>query len=386
MVCEKSGGKDLCVMKISVVFGGSCALPPEAIGAIEILWTDIGKILAQRGHSVVLIGKGSLSFPRAFPNVTFRLIEGFSPSSSRFKSLWMAFRACWQMLKLLDETDVLVPNNVWGAWLAKVFFRYKFKAIVANVARMPKGLYRFRNAGLAAYACPTSAVAERVRAQLPAGDRSHVVVVPNPIDTNYFNVRQVKCCAKTMEIAYHGRINREKGLHLLAAAVEQLAEQGIEIGLKLIGSYDVGCGGSGVEYKRELDEISGGRIKWVGAIADRGELAEAISECLIYCYPSIAERGETFGVAPLEAMGLGMPVIVSALECFRDFVDDGETGLIFDHRAEDPVRSLVEKIKLLLDEETLRRKIGSAGAMRAEDFSNERIAERYEHLFKEVCE
>ena len=133
-----------------------------------------------------------------------------------------------------------------------------------------------------------------------------------------------------------------------------------------------------------MDKISGGLIEWREPIANRKELAEAIAECDLYCYPSIAETGETFGVSPLEAMGVGVPVVVSALSCFTDFIKDGETGLVFDHRASAPVQALKEKLRMLLESDEIRHRLSAAAAKCAAEFSNENVARQYQKWFEDL--
>lgn len=61
----------------------------------------------------------------------------------------------------------------------------------------------------------------------------------------------------------------------------------------------------------------------------------------------MADNGETFGVAPLEALELGLATIVSDLDCFKDFISDGENGLVFDrhsNRADDLLAGCIERI------------------------------------------
>src|SRR5690606_4522102 len=65
----------------------------------------------------------------------------------------------------------------------------------------------------------------------------------------------------------------------------------------------------------------------------------------IFVYPSLAEKGETFGLAALEAMAAGCAPIVSNLACFQDFITHGESGLIFDHRTAEPVVALADGLR-----------------------------------------
>jgi glycosyltransferase involved in cell wall biosynthesis len=46
----------------------------------------------------------------------------------------------------------------------------------------------------------------------------------------------------------------------------------------------------------------------------------------MFVYPCLAEQGETFGLAPLEAVACGAVPIVSDLSCFGDFITPGVNG------------------------------------------------------------
>jgi glycosyltransferase involved in cell wall biosynthesis len=88
----------------------------------------------------------------------------------------------------------------------------------------------------------------------------------------------------------------------------------------------------------------------------------------IFCYPSLAERGETFGVAVAEAMSARCAVIVSALACFSDLAEDGETALVFNHRAGHPEALLADCISRLLLDPDMRINLALRGQRHAKRF------------------
>ena len=73
-------------------------------------------------------------------------------------------------------------------------------------------------------------------------------------------------------------------------------------------------------------------------------------------------RREGFGVACLEAMAHGRPVVATAVGGLRDLVVDGETGLVVLPR--DPI-GLRGALELLLSDAALRRRLGDAARERA---------------------
>jgi glycosyltransferase involved in cell wall biosynthesis len=94
----------------------------------------------------------------------------------------------------------------------------------------------------------------------------------------------------------------------------------------------------------------------------------------IFCYPSVAERGETFGVSVAEAMSARCAVVVSALGCFSDLVTDGQTGLVFDHRAQDPERLLSDCLARLIENPSLRKDLALRGQQHARRFDYPEVA------------
>jgi glycosyltransferase involved in cell wall biosynthesis len=91
------------------------------------------------------------------------------------------------------------------------------------------------------------------------------------------------------------------------------------------------------------------------------ELQRLYGRAAVVACPS---RREGFGVACLEAMAHGRPVVASAVGGLKELVMDGETGLVVPPR--DPV-ALRQALERLLRDHDLRRKLGSAGRERARE-------------------
>ena len=87
------------------------------------------------------------------------------------------------------------------------------------------------------------------------------------------------------------------------------------------------------------------------------KVPEVLSGFDIFCAPSVSDS-ESFGVAAVEAMACGLPVVVSDVDGFREVVRDRETGFIVTRR--DYV-SLSNKLHVLTLDPELRRRMGEAG-------------------------
>ena len=81
----------------------------------------------------------------------------------------------------------------------------------------------------------------------------------------------------------------------------------------------------------------------------------------VFFFPSAMEG---FGLAVGEAMSSGLPVVVSNRGSIPELVVDGEGGFVSDPA--DPAR-FAERLRLLLGDAALRRKLGQANAARIEE-------------------
>ena len=368
-------------MRIGIITSPFCELPPDAIGAVERLWANIACEFVKMGQTVQVVGKRGETVLTNEEGVVWDYVAGYGRTKSVFGDILLDLMYSIRALRKIQYSDVLVCNTFWTPVLAPLFFRKKYGKLVYNVQRFPKRHFAlYRRVDL--YECASSAVCTALVKAFPRC-KPVARVTSNPINTAVF--KEGRCKSAPQEhicVGYHGRVNEEKGLELLAKAVGDISRP--DVCLRIIGPWDIAHGGSGEDYRRKLDELSGGRIEWMGAISAPEKLADALAGCSLYCYPSVAERGETFGVSPLEAMGLGLPVVVSALECFADFVEDGVNGLVFDHRDNDACATLRGKLRLLIDDKSLRTQLASRAAQTVKSFSTAMVAEKYLEDFKEI--
>jgi len=137
-------------------------------------------------------------------------------------------------------------------------------------------------------------------------------------------------------------------------------------------------GGSGHRYKQQLVKYFGRTaVTFLGPIFDESELNDIYRRAAIFVYPSLAEKGETFGLAPLEAMAWGGVPIVSDLACFKDFIQHDENGLIFDHRSLDAATNLAASIKHLITDTKTRNTLAIEAIKVSESHSTANIATQF---------
>jgi glycosyltransferase involved in cell wall biosynthesis len=99
----------------------------------------------------------------------------------------------------------------------------------------------------------------------------------------------------------------------------------------------------------------------------------------VFVLPS---RQEGLGVAALEAMARGRPVVASAVGGLAEIVVPEETGLLV--APGDPT-ALAAALERLQGDSELARRLGSAGAKRvAGHFLAEQMVSAYEALYREI--
>lgn len=366
-------------MKINILTGPFMCLPPYAIGAVEKLWYSVGINLVGKGHKVTFISKKPNEETADGNNV---YIKGYDRTGSSLKDLMLDLVYSYRALRKMPECDILVLNSIWSPVLCTLF-RKKYKRSMYNVARFPKkqmSLYK----AVDCLSCVSTPVMNALVEQSPSM-KDVTCVIHNPIDADVFHAYGEKSLKDCLVLIYSGRVHKEKGLDILVRAVSKLHKKGIKLELRIVGATEIKDGGSGKEYVDYLNGLAQGfTIKWIAPIYNPKDLAKELNEADIFCYPSVADKGETFGVAPLEAMGLGLATIVSDLDCFKDFVTEGENGLIFDHHSNQADDLLAECIEKIVTDEAFYKKLSVNAIATAKTFSVDNIAEKYLKKFNEL--
>jgi glycosyltransferase involved in cell wall biosynthesis len=95
-----------------------------------------------------------------------------------------------------------------------------------------------------------------------------------------------------------------------------------------------------------------------------------------------ASRREAVGLAVLEAMAAGLPVVATDVGSTGEAIVDGVTGILV---PPDDVAALADALGRLVGDAPLRARMGAAGRARYEErYSPERLARAYEALYDEL--
>ncbi|ABG04262.1 glycosyl transferase, group 1 [Rubrobacter xylanophilus DSM 9941] len=148
-------------------------------------------------------------------------------------------------------------------------------------------------------------------------------------------------------LLFVGRLAPEKGIEQLRAALDKMP--GVRLAL-------VGDGPA----RPALQRVFAGTPTVFTGVLHGEELAAAYASADLFVFPSTTE---TLGMAMLEALASGVPVIAARSGASREVVDDGETGLLYEPGS---VSSLAAAAHRLLADEPRRASMARRARAAAE--------------------
>ena len=197
---------------------------------------------------------------------------------------------------------------------------------------------------------------EAIRGYLRGEGIRRVRVWPHGVDSELFSPE--KAGARWRErlsggepekkiLAFMGRLAPEKNIGHIRIILEQLPDTRLAV---------IGGGPAREEIEREF---SGTPTVFTGMLQGE-ELAEALASADAFILPSTTE---TLGMATIEALASGLPVLVARSEVSEEVVGHGSEGLLFEPGSE---RDLVEKASRLLYDAGLRERLSRNARATAE--------------------
>ncbi len=211
-------------------------------------------------------------------------------------------------------------------------------------------------------------------------------VVPLGVDLERFRPRRADGAraelglpARSRIVLAVCRIQRLKGLDILVRALAQLGRPGGVPGVELLIAGGVEQAAAEVGRLRDLaQELGvGERLHFLGAVPhERLPLYYASAD--VVAVPSFYE---SFGLAAVEAMAAGVPVVASRVGGLTATVEDGRTGYLVPWHCPEP---FAERIELLLRNEPLRRSMGEAASRSMRRYAWGAVASELAALFGEL--
>ena len=200
---------------------------------------------------------------------------------------------------------------------------------------------------------------------------SKYVVVRNGIDCERFAGRRARLFEEGPIVGAVGRFSEEKGHRDLLEAVAILNQQKLGVNLVLVGYGSL----EGALRSRAAGLGLDGRVVFAG----ERDSAEMLGGFDVFVQPSLYESQ---GLAILEAMSAGIPVVATDVGGVRDVVRHEETGLLAP--ASDPRALAARILRMLADHDLGHRLVERAGREVRERFSSTTMLDAYARLYRDL--
>lgn len=189
-------------------------------------------------------------------------------------------------------------------------------------------------------------------------------IIPNGIDVNLFNPHAPMPRGMRRDVPavlFLGRFDPRNGLTTLIDSFKRVRGKGRESQLVVVGD-----GPLRKHYFRAAGNDPD--ITFVGSVLK--ERPSYYAHAAMYACPTTKA---SFGITLLESMACETPVVCSDILGFRDVVKDGREALMVPCGDRD---ALADAMVTLLDDETLRTRLGKTGRREAEQYAWPRVTQR----------
>lgn len=216
--------------------------------------------------------------------------------------------------------------------------------------------------------CPSRAYADRIRGVL-RGSPTRVAMIHHGVDPTEFSYvppagRPSGGQTRLLTVSV---VKRIKGLDVLVRALSLLRDRDAAVRLRIAGDGP---------QKERLEDLVGSlgiesSVAFLGRVG-RDRVHGLLGDCDVFVSPS---RAESLGIAVLEAMSVGRPVVASRVGGLQESVVDGKTGILV---PPDEPPALADAIGRLAEDASLRDEMGRAARRRVENhFDAERMTREY---------
>ena len=251
-------------------------------------------------------------------------------------------------------------KSPWSDWLLKAEFAWHRRARIYE-----------RNIDL--FLAPSEFVREQLVAAGFAPEK--IAVLPLFAPDDFFTKTVSQTRAKAAEEKYifaFGRLDESKGFEDLIRAFAELKIRGLK--LKIAGD--------GPDRARLAQIIKALRLEWQIELIgqqphDAIKKLIANSAIVVNC----SKVHETFGLAVLEAMAQGKPIVAAKVGAIPELISDGENGLLYDVA---DAGDLKRQLQTLLNNAALRQKLAAKARLSANAYRPEKHLKQLLKLFDQA--
>jgi N-acetyl-alpha-D-glucosaminyl L-malate synthase BshA len=366
----------------------------STFGGSGVVATEVGMALGRLGHRVCFISdKMPARLPRTCPDVTFHAVEPIEHPLLADRSYALALASKMIEVARSEKLDLFhlhyaIPHAA-SAYLARQALGASSPKMVTTLHGTDVSLVgsdsRFQPltqlvvSHSDAITAPSRWLAAAAHQELGLPSDVTIDVIPNFVDAEQFRPLDVEGGSATPP----GHPARPRVLTHVSnfrpvKRVEDVVRIFASVRAEIPSRLDLV--GDGPERERiEALVTSLGLRDHVRFLGERGDLIATLQQSDVFLLPS---QTESFGLAALEAMACGVPVVASDVGGVSEVVADGETGFL---AAAGDVASMARHARRLLTDEDLRRRMSRAARHLAEaKFRLAPAVERYEAVYRRV--
>ena len=198
-------------------------------------------------------------------------------------------------------------------------------------------------------------------------DINNVYVIPNAINI----VDNIKKYDSNNRIITVSKLSKDKCITDLIYVMKEVVNKNKNIVLNIIGD-----GEERVNILRLIKSLNlSNNINMLGFYEHEDLIAE-LKDSDVFIF---ASNNETFGISVLEAMSIGLPVVVFEDECINEFINDEIDGFIIENRS---YEDMAVKVIQLLDNQKLQKEIGSCAVEKSRNFDVNVIKREWLRIIK----
>lgn len=366
--------------------------PDGAYGGPVRVAINQAKALTDLGHDVVVAAaaggfKGPLpaefdGFPvRLFPAHRTVPKSGFAGITSPSMLIWLvrAVRSADVVHIHLARDLVTLPAAAITLLTHKSLVVQTHGMIDRTDKKLAAPLDRFLTRPILRRARKVLYLTDRERQDLKSvvGEALELVHLPNGVQLpEAMAVERVRGSQTDPEVLYLARLHsRKRPIHFVQAATT-LTSRFPNVRFTLVGPDE----GEGNAVQSAIQAgIGASRITWTGSIAPEKTIQRMKQSC-IYVLPSV---DEPFPMSVLEAMSLGIPVIVTDSCGLATPITANEAGVVCSKNAIDISRAIAH----LLSDSSLRHDMGTnARRVVEENYSIANVGRKLESIYRAVKE
>lgn len=173
----------------------------------------------------------------------------------------------------------------------------------------------------------------------------------------------------TFRIVYSGGLGKRKNVGLLLKAFQQVEKKHSDVELLISGAHP-----ERTEYPDIANQLKLKNVRFTGFLPD-GEMADFYRSGHLMVFPS---QYEGFGLAPLESMASGTPVLCAKGGALQETSGDG--AQYFEYDVEDLARQILQ----LINDSALRQELTQKGLAQAQKYTWDNTVQQTRTLYRGI--